>query len=471
MHFLLLLTAAAPAADVVLVPGDDIATKTAVLNAGDNVFFDDGTFLVPGDLYWTGTGTADSHIHLEAKSGSKPILQLQDGYYLAHLDDSAYVDIIGLTFEGADGWEDAGGNGLEIGDSSNITVEGCEIRNFAGTGLGIGGSASNLTVTKTSIHDVNGTGLAAGCYDASCWMQDSTISMNLIHTIGGDYNTGIYIYHGGQNNIISDNVVFGTGNDGIYVGSTEFGKQNQLLGNAVWDVASDGIAVQGAAIVQNNVVFDAGEEGIRVDDSDRHTLQDVVVSFNTIVDAGDRCVYLNDWVGKTGMVFANNVLSNPIGAGFWYDYDEYGGELPDENNVISTNHVTGQVDGWDETIHPNGVIPGAGYADFVDAEGMDFYPAQGSALINAADPNGNTYIPAADFNGAARDGATPDVGAYEWSTVDNPGWALSENFKTLGTIVGPSGSALGGCCHKDGDGEAALPVLPLLLAWVSRRRR
>src|SRR6185503_10364147 len=93
------------------------------------------------------------------------------------------------------------------------------------------------------------------------------------------YATGIVIAHGGQGNTIRDNVIYNVSEDGIYVGSTEFGPQNIVEANAIFDVDGDGIIVEGSALVRNNVVFDVGEDGIQSYDSDRNTLEEVVISF------------------------------------------------------------------------------------------------------------------------------------------------------------------------------------------------
>jgi hypothetical protein len=483
---LLALAPAAFAADIFLAPGDDVLTKTASLNAGDRYLFRDGVFEIPSDVTWSGAGTSDEPIILGAADGAKPIFRMTGGYYLVRIVDASFLEITGITFESADNWEEAGFNGVSMENATDITFSGNEIRNFQGYGLLVQGNSSNLTISANWFHDLYGEAIYAGCYDASCFTTDSVFSNNRIDTLGyihedvvtdyggfeTEYATGIVIAHGGQGNAVRDNVVYGVSSDGIYVGSTEFGPQNIVEGNAVWEAGGDGIVAEGSALIRNNVVFDIGEDGIQSYDSDRNTLQDVVISFNTVANCGEYAVQLDDWVGKSGMVLANNAIVNPIGYALDYGWSDYDGESPDPANYISTNVVTGFVDGWDAEVHPDGVIPGGGLEDFVDAAGFDFYPISTGALVNAADPSGEAYIPEVDFNGATRQGDVPDVGAYEYGGADNPGWQIGEGFKSTAPLTPAGGAGLGGCCSKSDSPEEAVILLPLvgLFGWRRRQR-
>jgi hypothetical protein len=65
---------------------------------------------------------------------------------------------------------------------------------------------------------------------------------------------------------------------------------------------------------------------------------------------------------------------------------------------------------------------------FTEPDSADFYPKNGSALINSAS---GTHQAASDFNGTLRDGQ-PDVGAYERTASTNPGWDIKAGFKSGG---------------------------------------
>jgi hypothetical protein len=478
--FVLFSTSSAQAADIELSPGDDLLSKTAVLNAGDRILLGDGVYDIPSDLYWSGQGTEDNPIFIGAKDGSShPVLRFAAGYFLVRIQEAAFIEVFGLTFEGGDNWEEGGYNAISIENSTDIKFTDNEIRFFDGYGIDIGGSSSRLTIANNNIHDIQGDGIYAGCYDASCFTTESVFANNWIHHIGTylseeeveEYATGIVIAHGGQNNTVRDNVIHDVSNDGIYVGSTEFGDPNLVEANAIWAAFEDGIVIEGSATVRNNLLFDIGDDGIRCYNSDRNTLENVVISFNTVAGAEDYAVELSDWVGRSGMVLANNAIVNPIGLALSYEWSDYDGEEPDPNNVISTNVVTGYVEGWDEETHPAGVIAGGGFEDFVDATAWNFYPVQSGALVNSADPSGDTYVPEEDFNGAVRQGDVPDVGAYEFGGADNPGWAVQEGFKETGALAAGQGDALGGCCGNNGQADQAAIALPLLALFGWRRRK
>ena len=164
------------------------------------------------------------------------------------------------------------------------------------------------------------------------------------------------------------------------------------------------------------------------------------------------------------MVFANNVGTNTDGRAFETD-----GETVSETAWIRGNVFSGLVNNLDPG--SGAYVPGGGEGDYSSPDDWDFYPDANSVLLGAGDTSGEAYIPSEDFNGAPRDGANPTVGAYEWSTADNPGWVVSEGFKTPG-FTGAGGEEVGGCCIRDANApEAGLWGVPLLLLWSARRRR
>ena len=69
------------------------------------------------------------------------------------------------------------------------------------------------------------------------------------------------------------------------------------------------------------------------------------------------------------------------------------------------------------------------------------------------------------------DGAAPDVGAYERSTGDNPGWAIQEGFKVPGVDGEPISEEVGGCgCNDDSLVQNAWMIVGLLPLLGLRRR-
>lgn len=459
---MLLLSAAAWAASVTLNPGDDVATLTASLGAGDVITFNAGTYSLPAALYWTGVGTADAPITLQGKGDVT--LSLETGWVVAELDAASYVVIDGLHFQDADGNTD-GSYGLYLHDVDHVTVRNCEFGPVAHSAFTGDGTLDTLTIEHNEVHDTtDGYGMYWGCDDAQCWLESSTISNNWIHDIGGTYNYALYVAMGGQGNTIVDNVIYGNLYRGLSVHSTEYGPYNEVRGNAIWSVGDIGLYVRGAARVWDNLVFDVDGVGIYTTDNDHDILDDVVITHNTVWNTTSWGAYIDRWSGRTGNAFANNAIDNITGYGLEV---EDGGM--DDAVLFSSNVVSGLVSGVEDG--SDGVVAGGGDGDFVDAEGWDLYPSSSGALVGAGDPQG--FVPDVDFNGVARDGAGPDVGAYERTADDNPGWVLQEGFKDTSPVDADDGSAVGGCCGSSGDTAAKSGVLLLPMAgfWRFSRSR
>lgn len=479
----LLLLPTAHALTVEVSPGDDLATITSSLDAGDEVVFTDGVYALESSLSWTGQGTADAPIRLVAAEGASPVLELvrnADGAWgssaIVTLQDAAFFEVVGLHFRGGDGWdaEDAGFSGLSLSQTTDVLLQDIEISRVGRTALNLANNNTRLTVQRAHLHDTrDGDGISAGCSDASCFLVDSLIDRAWIHGIGGD-RYAISLRHGSQGNSIRDSVIYDVAYRGVYLGSTEFGAENELLANAIWDTGSWAVTVYGAARVRNNVIFGAGEGGIYTADPERGTYEDVVISYNTVVDTADWAVEARDWTTAPSVVLSSNALCNPLGLAASVEREATDtGFSPLADARISNNVMCGLVEGLREDAGE--VIAGAGWSDFVNPAGWDLYPSPDSTLIDAGDPESDAWVPPTDFNGASRPGDAPDVGAYEWTGDDNPGWVIQEGFKSLDLRSGPPPEVLGGCCRKRGDAGAAdtgaALLLPLTLLVGLRRSR
>lgn len=457
------LIGAALAADVTLSPGDDVATLTAALQPGDEVVFTAGTYTLGGPVTWTGLGTADQPIVLRGQGDVT--LELTKGWVVAYVTGSTFLTVQNLAFRSAETNTESG-SGLVIDDSSDVTVKDVEVGPINGTALYLSGNNARITVQDTHLHDSWGNGVYAGCGDASCWTEDSTLTRLWVHDTAED-RSGIELDPGCQGVAITDSVVYRVGGYGIVTDSAEYGDRNSIEGNAVWEAIYAGIYVRGSALVRNNVVFNTSGNGLLLTDGDRGTAQDTVVSFNTISDTGEEGVEIHDWAGYTGMVLANNVIANPTGRALAFNETGY-----DDSTYISGNVVTGLVDGLLDTYAgaDSPYVDGAGWHDFVDAEAWDFYLVPGASPIDAADPSAGTFVPEEDFNGGPRDGAAPDAGAYEFDGEGNPGWPIQEGFKDVDAWSARTDDVQGGCCSdKDTGGEAWL-IGVAALGWRRRRR-
>lgn len=471
---LLGMTRSAGAAEVTVQPGDDLYSLTESLGAGDVIVFEDGVYELQGTLNWSGfAGTVDQPVELRAAPDAVPILRQmqQDSWNILSISESQNVIVRGLVLEGGPGWESLNFNGLSLDTVSDVTITDMEIRQVQHTGLRLSGDCNNVQIRGNQIHTLaEGEAIEVGCWDASCFVQNSVIANNWIHDLVGEGSDGINLLNGSQGNQILDNVIHDVGDDGVYLASTESGAPNVFEGNAVWNVFDVGLYIEGSSTIRNNVIAKVGGRGIQTNNGDRDDLDDVIISHNTIADTGSDAMYLEDVFFRSGIVVTNNVLANPTGLGLrytdeWQDYDVTA-------NVLRNNVVTGLVQNIPEAMLATAILPGGGLTDFSNPDALDYYPVGTAVLVNAGDPSADSWVPELDFNGLPREGDQPDAGAYEWDGDGNPGDPLTPGFK--GTAdAGSTGThdVGGGCCSKDGDEGQAFLVMPLLALAGLRRRR
>lgn len=465
-----LLLPAAHAISATVSPGDDLNAVVTSLGPGDVITFTAGTYELTNSLRVSeAVGEEGSPVRLVAADGAEVVLKQTENDNVLVVVDSSWVHIEGLILEGRDTWEEEGGGGLVVNNSSHISIVDNELRQLRGDVLRFGGDTSDMTVRHNHLHHSSrGTAIYIGCGDGSCWMSDSIIEDNLIHDIGtpDDNRSGIYLDNGCQGNTIAENVVFGVTGLGIHVESTQLGDPNTIEGNAVFEIGNHGIEITGEAIVRNNVVFQTEGVGIRSGNHENDDLRNVRITFNTVALTGQEGIRLDDWGEREGMVLSSNVVANITGRAFRWENDQ-----DPELAYVTANVFSGLVEGIDAAEYPEWFTPGSGVADFADVENWDFYPGVNSSLVGAGDPSGEAYVPSVDFNGDARNGEAPTVGAYQWSGAGNPGWLIAEDFKGEGGgVTGPAESG-GGCCKKSDDVSTAMIGLPLPLLLLLRRRR
>lgn len=455
------------AADLTVQPGDDVGSLLSSLSPGSTITFADGVYDIPEQINLTSPGTEAEPIVLQAAAGASPVLVLQTpNRRVINVDGGDYVEIRGLVLEGAESlytgeeWYGA----IRVANSSHVTLENLTLRKLRSHGVALEGDNQAIVIRDNEFADLaDGSAVSSGCWDASCWTQDATVTGNWIHDLTDD-DSAIVFYAGAQNNTIADNVLHGLGASGIVTYSTEYGEPNVIEGNIIWNASRHGLYVAGSARVRNNVVFDVDGHGL-YSENNRESLENLVISHNTFVNTTDWAVRLRGWPGLDGMVFANNAIANPTGRSLRIDE----GEL-DEAIFVSGNVITGYVEGLDpERGH---YLPGGGFLDYENVENWDFYPHAVSSLRDVGDPSSEAWVPTVDFNGLERNGEVPDVGAYEWVQDGNPGWTVREDFKAFedNRVLEQVSS---GCCAKDeaAEGDQALLLLPLIGLLGLRRRR
>lgn len=475
---------AARAASVTASPGDDLSTFFSGAAAGDELVLSPGVYEVSSTLTISevvSTEAAPLRIRGEEGAVIKLVANEEGGYAspLVRIQDSSHVELSGFTLEGADDWAtdlDNGYNGLQLHNVTEVSVDGLTIQELTRSGIVLRDMNSAVTVANTEIQRLQeGHGIYVGCSDVSCFTTGFTATTNLIHDLGGE-TYAISLQHGTQGALLVDNIVYNLEHRGFEAGSTELGEPTTIEGNAIWNAGDIGMVLRGAALVRNNVLFNITGRGLVSRDPERGTYTDQIIVYNTIVDTEDWGVDAEGWQPDMGFILANNAVCSPLRYGVRVTKDVREDQDPEDVPTPATaknNLVCGLVEGPDAELGE--VVAGGGYDDFSDVELWDFYPTPDALLIDAADPSGNLYPPELDFNGTAREGEAPDVGAYEYVGEGNPGWSIREDFKEYVEVEeeAAGGDVAGGCCKdgKEGSEEGLFLVLPLLGLGAVRRRR
>lgn len=415
------------AATIDINPGDDLWGTLKAVQAGDEVIMHAGTYKVPGFVDLTFNGTADQPIIVRGGDGEDVVIEGISSQNTLNVKGSYYT-LSGFRIVG-------GSHGIRLGDSDHGTIEDVEIVNVDDVGISCNrpdNTYEAMAIRRTHIHDTGKSGgpgecMYLGCNDNACQMWDSVIEFNWCHdTLSGSQGDGIEVKTGSYNNVVRHNVIHDVKYPGITIYGTVDNKAPNLVeGNAVWNVVDNGIQTVGDAIVRNNLIFDVGANGIHAKPSQGEIVENLTIAHNTVLNSTGVCLRGNEWPGGGAIVLANNALycaggtaiKLPAGAG---------------TAMIAGNAVVGGVEGA-----PMGTFDGVSLdAAFLNAAGKEVYPKGDSPLLDA----GAADYADEDFNCLPRDPNSVDVGAYDHSDADNPGWTVAPGFKSCaegeGTTTG-----------------------------------
>jgi MYXO-CTERM domain-containing protein len=445
LTFTLLFGSGAKATTHTVKPGDDLVGVLKQLAAGDEVIVQPGTYQTSGFLEVTWKGTAQQPIVIRAATGGRPTIK--------GIPSENVINIYGsfFTFKG---FEITGGShGLRLGDVDHATFEDLLIQGNGDVGLSCnmpGKLCDALTIRKCEIHKTGGMGegMYLGCNNAGCVFRNSVVEQNYVHDLGGAQGDGIEIKTGSYGNIVRDNVIVNANYPAItlYGFAAGAGKKDNIVErNLIWGTVDNGIQVVGQIIVRNNIIVNAGANGIHSKASQGHDPHHVTIVNNTVHGAGNACLKTNNWSGQQSQLAANNALYCPGKKAM----DITGGAPA---ATFAKNVVLGSVN------ISSGTITGASVAaDLGNPAQKVFYPPAGSKLVDAAEAK---HAPADDFDGTPRPAQNVDVGAYE-RTGAAPKWTITFGFKGSAPPPqpdagpGPADAAPIGDSGPAGDGPAA----------------
>jgi hypothetical protein len=439
--------AIARAASTEIGPSADLGQEIAKLGPGDELVLQGGTYTLSAKLTITVKGTASAPITIRAKDGETPIITRDASQNVINVDNTEYIVLRGLEIT-------QGSHGIRMTNSSFITVEDCHIHNTGDVGVSAnvpGSKYEGLVIRGNDIHDTGGTGegMYLGCNNDGCQMFDSLIEKNHVHdTINGvSQGDGIEIKQGSYNNIVRDNVIHDTNYPCLIIYGTAGHAVNLLERNAVWNCGDQGIQAEADAIIRNNLILGAANDGIHDQLQQQQSVKDLTIVHNTIINAGDG---IRTDAVSGAVIIANNAIYSQSGNAIRVSGDTTKITIAGNFGMGSTQNVSG------------GFTAGGALAtDFVDAAfggtKLNVFPKAGSKLIGAGDTQ---YVTDDDFNGTQRNGV-PDVGAYKYDAAGNPGWPVGPGFKDItggagaGGSSGAGGSATGGSSAGGSAGSAA----------------
>jgi hypothetical protein len=403
-----------------ITPAIDWHTTLQNLQPGDVVVAHAGTYAeLTAGLHVTWNGTSAAPIIVRAAAGeNRPVLQ--------GVSTQNVMDVQGtyFTFQGFE-LTGGGSRGVYVVAAANATFQDLYTHDVPDDGFtsNVSGATydhvniQHCEIARTGTNSAIGNGIYVGCPSAACVFQNSTIALNYVHDLAGTTSAvGIWVREGSFANDIRDNVVLRPGTDGIdtywFSGS---GARNIVERNYVQANSSGvGIYAAGQGVVRNNVVL-GGLPGIWSGVDHGNIPSNVSITNNTVDIPGGTCLQSN-WANTSGNVLANNALYCEGGTAINFG-NGAGSAMVTGNVVVGTSNATG------------GTSSGRSVAlDFPNAASGNLYPSGGSPLIGAANSSSSATD---DFNASARTDGSPDVGAYERSTPQNPGWIPTAGFKTL----------------------------------------
>lgn len=433
----------------------ELTSRTSSLRAGDTLLVAAGAYEVTG---WTLSGLsgdpnqwivvlADGHVVIRGISDCCNVVQMTNVHYLyfkgfeitvqAGVDGPDGVKINGVhnsylvldslyihdvTFGGIEMFPDSG---------DHITVRNCEIANTAASGMYIGYPDKNIlhdvVVENNYIHHCPVDPLSDIYYGIQLkgWCYRSRITDNVLHDVSGTSRSAICVYYGKNGpagDLVSD--------------------MNVVAGNVIWNGRGEGITAMSDALIENNIVFDAGL-GLHLQTYNDGTftganfVENLVVRNNTLFRCQSECLFVEQWTAAT---LGSNVSVTGNAA-----YQASSGDAAVYCSISGTGaRISGnRYYGTCTPAGAQGFVSGAGLSDFVavnassSVPGIDFYPSGTSTLLEALP---ESLAAPVDFNNAARpvDNAA-DAGAYERDNEQNPGWLIEENFKGVRDSVGIGG--------------------------------
>jgi len=355
--------------------GANLATAIGALLPGHKLRIGPGTYSIDSKFDVVLQGTETDPIWIEGLNPlDMPVITRpnanQNDMNVGEASPARYLCFRWIEFTGGDDL-------IKLYDCSQLWIDMCRIHD--GDGVGIAANSvdtSFLYITRNEIYQPGnsgdtGEGMYLGANYGAVTMSWSVVALNWVHdTVGSTQGDGIEIKQGSHHNWIVGNLVHDTNYPCILVYGTNGNGVNVIENNQIHNSNDNTMQVQGDAIVRNNLIMAGAQNGFFSMDH-QGNVENLEFVHNTIITSGSGAT-LRNWSGRTGMIFANNVV-----------YSERSDSITFANGssgvAFGGNVVLGPVQGIS-----NGFFFGNGLGDFVNAtwnaSQLEATPSLGSAI-------------------------------------------------------------------------------------------
>lgn len=299
---MLLLVGPALAGMVVIAPGGDWCGAINAAAPGDEVVLQAGEHAGPCTL--RASGSEGLPVTLRGEDPADPPAIVYEGASSNVIDVLAsHVVIRGLAF----GPTQADIDGVKIKSGSHVTVEGCAFTAMGGVSVAANSADSEgVAVLGSTFRDLRATAIYLGCHDGSgsCTAADVRVEGNLVDGVSSSgVGYGVEVKRDSWGSV-RDNVIHDTQGPGIEMfGSEDPARASVVAGNLVVRSRNNAsLEVGGSHVtVTDNVVIGGGDGGVYVYPY-WDAVHDVVVAGNTVVGEGAAAVRVDPAVSASRLV-------------------------------------------------------------------------------------------------------------------------------------------------------------------------
>eukprot|EP01084_Bolivina_argentea_P248506 415708_1 len=333
-----------------------------------------------------------------------------------------YFNVYNLELKGAD-------KGLRL----NYKVSHSSFYNLIIHGTNANGLTANSAgpYTYNHFHNIeiydtwgHGEGMYLGCNSDACDFSYNIIENCYIHdTNSSDGNIqgdGIDLKGGSNNNIIRNNIIVNTIGPGILTYDSYGRGPNLIENNIIYKSGAQGIQITSGQIVRNNVVYTTTTSAFYSHCCNQlksgTTPSNITVIGNTFISIDNNqngCIEGRGWDSdnSNSIVFVNNLIicgtENTVQRAIYFNPFSTGIIFMNNAYYGSQTSMNGYTFGYDIKMQILNAISDG----IVQFDEMNFYPKQGSVLINGG--NG-MYSNDLDIDCVNRDDSMPTIGAYEY---------------------------------------------------------